>query len=143
MLIFEIMYTFAFSRNAIIWKRCAWTNLSGSVNVQLRAALLGRVLAVLLNPPLQTWGGLALFHTVHRNLGLDGPSAFNCGLCGSILADVRVDVGRFCVAEGRAGWGQVNTLHFPKTNQKTNIASRKIVCGKSCVENCVHICQMC
>ena len=41
------MYTFAFSRNAIIWKRCACKHLSGSVNCQLRAAFLGRVLAVL------------------------------------------------------------------------------------------------
>ena len=88
-------------------------------------------------------GGLALFHTVHRNLGPDGPSALTCGLCGSMLVDVRVDVGRFFVAEGRAGWGQVKHVAFPKHFQKTKIASRKIVCGKSCVEKCALFGQIC
>ncbi len=46
-LIFEILYTFAFSRNAIIWKRCASTFRGGHANFQLRAAFLGRVVAVL------------------------------------------------------------------------------------------------
>ncbi len=41
------------------------------------------------------WGGLALFHTVHRNLGLDGPPPPKFGLCGSMLVDFEVDVGRF------------------------------------------------
>ncbi len=54
--------------------------------------------------------GLALFHGIHRNLGPDGPSAFKCGLCGSIVVDVRVDVGRFFVAEGRACRGQVKSV---------------------------------
>ncbi len=79
-------------------------------------------------------GGLALFHTVHRNLGPDGPSAFKFGLCGSMLVDFRVDVGRFVLAEGRACWGQVKTVPFQNQFQKSKRASRKIVCGKSSVE---------
>ena len=43
-----------------------------------------------------------LSHTVQRNWGPDGP-AFKIGLCGSIVVNVRVDVGRFFVVEGRAG----------------------------------------
>ncbi len=42
-------------------------------------------------PPPKTppeMGGLALFHTVHRNLGPDGPSALKCGLCGSIVGSI-------------------------------------------------------
>jgi hypothetical protein len=80
-------------------------------------------------------GGLALFHTVHRNLGPDGPSAFTNGLCGSLLVDVGVDVGRFWVAEGRAGRGQVKNAAFPKLFSKNEDSIKenrvwKIVCGK-------------
>ena len=80
-------------------------------------------------------GGLTLFHTLHRNLGTDGPSAFKCGLCGPMLADVWVDVGRFVVAEGRAGRGQVKHVAFPKlfSNIEDGIKENrvwKIECGK-------------
>ena len=63
-------------------------------------------------------GGFALFHTVHMNLGPDGPSALKCRLCGSILVDFRVDVDRFFVAEGRAGWGQEKQVAFPQNKIK-------------------------
>ena len=43
----QIMYTFPFSRNAIIWKRCASTFRGGHAHFQLRAAFPGRLLAVL------------------------------------------------------------------------------------------------
>ncbi len=42
---------------------------------------------------------------VQTNLGPDDPSALIVGLCGSILVDLKVDVGRFVVAEGRGGRG--------------------------------------
>ncbi len=38
------------------------------------------------------------------------PSPLKCGLCGSMLVDVKDDVGRFLVAEGRAGWGRVKNV---------------------------------
>ena len=41
------------------------------------------------------WSSCHLELLLLYEFGLDGPSALNCGLCGSILADVRVDVGRF------------------------------------------------
>jgi hypothetical protein len=56
---------------------------------------------------------LPVVDTVHANLGPDGPSASTCGLCGSMLVDFKVDVGRFFVAEGRAGLGQVKHVAFP------------------------------
>ncbi len=82
-------------------------------------------------------GGLALFHTVHRNLGPDGPSALKCGLCGSIWVDLGVDVGRFFVAEGRAGRGRVKNVAFPNIFSKIEDSIKenrvwKIVCGKMC-----------
>ena len=55
-------------------------------------------------------GVLALFHSVHLNLGPDAPSASTIGLCGSMWVDVGVDVGGFVVAEGRACRGQVNNV---------------------------------
>ncbi len=48
-------------------------------------------------------------------LGPDGPSALNCG---SMLVDVKVDVGRFFVAEGRACWGRVNNDMLSNTFSK-------------------------
>ena len=42
--------------------------------------------------------------------------------CGSTLVDCRVDVGRFVVAEGRAGWGQVKNdamFTFSETKWRT------------------------
>jgi hypothetical protein len=50
-----------------------------------------------------------------------------------MLVDLKVDVGRFFVAEGRAGLGQVKHVAFPFS--KSEIASMKIVCEKSCVNN--------
>ena len=54
------------------------------------------------------------------------------------MVDVRVDVGRCVVAEGRACWGRVKHVAFPKTNQNTKIASREIQCGESCVNIYVY-----
>ncbi len=54
--------------------------------------------------------GLALFHIVHWIWGLDGPTPSTNRLCGSMLVDVQVDVGRFFVAEGRAGRGRVKNV---------------------------------
>ncbi len=42
-----------------------------------------------LSKPHHGVGCLALFHTVHCNLGMDDQSAVNVGLCGLILVDVR------------------------------------------------------
>ena len=56
--------------------------------------------------------------TVHTNLGLDGPSALNIGVCGSFGVDFKVDVDRFLVSEGRAGWGQVKIVACPKILSK-------------------------
>ena len=83
-------------------------------------------------PILSVWGGgggPARFHILHRIWGPDGPPALKLGVCGLMLIICRVDVGRFFVAEGRAGWGQVKNVACPKTNLKSKIASRKIVCG--------------
>ncbi len=55
------------SRNANIWKRCAWTFRGGYANFQLRAAFVGRVLAVLLNPPHICALCLPIIH-IHRHI---------------------------------------------------------------------------
>ena len=79
-------------------------------------------------------GGLARFNTVHQNLGLDGPSALTCGLCGSNVVDFGVVVGRFWVAEGRACRGRVKNVAFPQCFPKIERSIKenrvwKIVCG--------------
>ena len=52
-----------------------------------------------------------------------------------MLVDVRVYVGRFFVAEGRAGWGRVKHVAFPKLCSKIEDSIKenrvwKILCGK-------------
>ena len=46
-----------------------------------------------------------------------GPSRRNVRH-GIIVFDFRVDVGRVFFAEGRAGWGQVKNVAFPKLSSK-------------------------
>ncbi len=94
----------------------------------------------IINTPSLFYGGLALFHTVHMNLGPDGPPPLKCGLCGSMLVDFQVDI----LSPKAAPVGDKQKRCISKSNfQKSKIVSRKLVCGKSCVGKCVPIGQHC
>jgi hypothetical protein len=54
---------------------------------------------------------------------------------GQLWVHFLVDIGRFFVAEGRACWGQVKNVAFPKSFSKAEDSNKehrvwKIVCGK-------------
>jgi hypothetical protein len=61
--------------------------------------------------------------------------AMYVGQFGSILRSM-------LVAEGRAGRGQVKNVAVSKTFSNITFQNREYHQGKSCVDKCVHICQI-
>ncbi len=84
-------------------------------------------------------GGIALFHTVLRNLGRTTSSRI-----WAMWVKVGRCAGRFFVAEGRAGWGQEKYAEFSIFKKVRNSIKEnrvwKIVCGKLCTHlaNVLH-----
>ncbi len=111
-----------------------------------RSRAMTYLFAALVPSPLPWAGSCAIFHTVHSNLGPDGPPPSTFGLCGSMLVDCGVDVGRFFVAEGRACHGQLKHVAYFAVSkiiwENAIFEIRKRPSRKTCVDNCVHIGQI-